>query len=101
MDLQVEIQLMEQRLINVEDKLEKLETKIDSMDDKLNQVITALVGNKLTKSNGLSQDVDDIKTKVNQHEETIKKAKYFWLGVVALGSLIGIIINYIFRIFFN
>lgn len=101
MDLQVEIQLMEQRLINVEDKLEKLEGKIDSMDEKLNQVISALVGNKLTKNNGLSQDVEDIKIKVTQHEETIKKAKYFWLGVVALGSLIGIIINYIFRIFFN
>lgn len=101
MDLQVEIQLMEQRLINVEDKLENLETKIDSMDEKLNQVISALVGNKLTKSNGLSQDVEDIKIKVNDHDELIKKAKYFWLGVVGLGSLIGIIINYIFRLFFH
>jgi len=98
MEIELEIQLMEQRLTNVENKLSELESKIDGMDEKLNQVVSALVGNKLTHSNGLVQDLENIKDKIDAHDEIIKKAKYFWLGVVTIGTIIGIVINFLFRL---
>ena len=98
MEIEVEIQLMEQRLTNVENKLSELESKIDGMDEKLNQVVSALVGNKLTKSDGLVQELDNIRDKIDAHDEIIKKVKYFWLGVVTIGTIIGVLVNFIFRI---
>lgn len=99
MELNVELQLMENRLTQVEEKLTDLESKIDKMDNKLNQVVSALIGNELIGNEGISNQIKDIKDKVQEHDEIVKKAKYFWFGVVALGSLIGIAINYIFRYF--
>lgn len=99
MDLQTEISLMDQRLGLMEDKLNDVESKLDSMDKKLNQVIEALIGNPLTKSSGLADEVKLIKSKVEEHDQSLKKVKWFWLGVISVGSIIAIIIQFIVKIF--
>jgi len=89
MDIQTEITLMESRLSTMENKLNEVESKLDSMDKKLNQVIDALIGNKLTQGNGLVDDVKEIGNLADKHEETINKAKWVWIGVVSISTIIG------------
>lgn len=99
MDIQTEISLMDQRLSTMENKLDDVESKLDSMDKKLNQVIEALIGNPITRSNGLVEDVKDMKTKVDDHDQSLKKVKWFWLGVLSVGSALALLIQFIFKIF--
>lgn len=99
MDIQTEISLMDQRLSTMENKLDDVESKLDSMDKKLNQVIEALIGNPLTKSNGLVEDVKSMKEKVDDHDQSLKKVKWFWLGVISVGSALAILIQLLFKIF--
>jgi len=99
MDIQTEISLMDQRLSTMENKLDDVESKLDSMDKKLNQVIEALIGNPLTKSNGLVEDVKSMKDKVDDHDQSLKKVKWFWLGVISVGSALAVLIQFIFKVF--
>lgn len=94
-DLQTEISLMEQRLSIMENKLDDVESKLDIVDTKLNQVIEALIGNPLTKSNGLVEDLKETKIKVEQHDQSLKKVKWFWLGVISVGSALALIIQFV------
>lgn len=94
-DLQTEISLMEQRLSIMENKLDDVESKLDIVDTKLNQVIEALIGNPLTKSNGLVEDLKETKTKVEKHDQSLKKVKWFWLGVISVGSALALIIQFV------
>ena len=93
MDIQTEITLMESRLSQMEDKLNDVESKLDSMDKKLTQVIDALIGNKLTQSNGLVADVKEIGDIVERHDEQLKKVKWFWLGVISVGGTLAFLIE--------
>lgn len=93
MELQTEIALMESRLETMESKLDDVESKIDLMDKKLNQVIEALIGNQLTKSSGLVEDFKEVKGKVEKQEQSIKKVKWFWLGVVSVGTVLAALIQ--------
>lgn len=97
MEFQTEITLMDQRLSTMEDKLSYVESKLDSMDIKLNQVIEALKGNPITKDDGLVGRINEINDKVDEHDESLKKIKWFWLGVVAVGGFIGYVINFLFK----
>jgi division protein CdvB (Snf7/Vps24/ESCRT-III family) len=89
MDIQTEITLMDSRLSQMEDKLNDVESKLDSMDKKLTQVIDALIGNKLTQSNGLVADVKEIGDLADKHELFLNKLKWMWIGVVSVSTIIG------------
>ena len=93
MDIQTEITLMESRLSTMEDKLNEVESKLDSMDKKLNQVIDALIGNKLTQSNGLVADVKEIGDIADKHELLLNKFKWMWIGVVSVSTIIGFLLK--------
>ena len=90
---------MDQRLGIMENKLNDVESKLDSMDKKLNQVVEALMGNPLVKDDGLVGKLNDIQGRVKDHDEVLKKVKYFWVGVVAVGGAIALIIEFINKIF--
>lgn len=95
MDIQVEITLMESRLSQMEEKLNDVESKLDSLDSKMSQVIDALIGNKLTKSNGLADDIREIGELADKHEEIIKRAKWLWIGIVSVSTMIGFLLKLI------
>jgi hypothetical protein len=99
MDIQTEITLMEKRLTTMEDKLNDVESKLDALDGKMSQVIDAIIGNKLTKSNGLADDVREIGELADKHEEIIKRAKWLWIGVVSVSTIIGFILKIILEFF--
>jgi hypothetical protein len=80
---------MENRLSTMEEKLNDVESKLDSMDKKLTQVIDALIGNKLTQSNGIVADVKEIGDLVDKHELLLNKLKWIWIGVVSVSTIIG------------
>jgi predicted metal-dependent enzyme (double-stranded beta helix superfamily) len=96
-DPSTEIILMESRLTKLETKIDDIENKIDSLDKKLNQVIDALIGNKLTQSHGLVSDVKEIGELIDRHELLLNKAKWVWIGVVSVSTVIGFFLKLIFE----
>ena len=99
MDIQTEITLMENRLTTMENKLNDVESKLDSLDKKMSQVIDALIGNKLTKSNGLADDIREIGDLADKHEEIIKRAKWLWIGIVSVSTIIGFLLKLVLEFF--
>ena len=83
----------------MENKLNDVESKLDSLDKKMSQVIDALIGNKLTKSNGLADDIREIGDLADKHEEIIKRAKWLWIGVVSVSTVIGFFIKIVLEFF--
>jgi glutamate/tyrosine decarboxylase-like PLP-dependent enzyme len=99
MDIQLEITLMENRLTTMENKLNDVESKLDALDGKMSQVIDAIIGNKLTKSNGLADDIREIGELADKHEEILKKTKWLWIGVVSVSTVIGFILKIVLEFF--
>lgn len=99
MDIQLEITLMENRLTTMENKLNDVESKLDALDGKMSQVIDAIIGNKLTKSNGLADDIREIGALADKHEEIIKRAKWLWIGIVSVSTMIGFLLKFILEFF--
>lgn len=97
MDSSIEILLMKERLTTLETKIDDIESKLDSVDKKLTQVIDALIGNKLTQSNGLVADVKEIGDIVERHDEQLKKVKWFWLGVISVGGTLAFLIELVIK----
>lgn len=90
---------MKDRLTTMEEKLNDVESKLDSVDKKLSQVIDALIGNKLTQSNGLVADVKEIGELVDKHELLLNKFKWMWIGVVSVSTIIGFFIKFLLEHF--
>jgi hypothetical protein len=97
MDASTEIILMESRLTKLETKIDDIEVKIDSLDKKLSQVIDALIGNKLTQSHGLVADVKEIGDLIDKHELLLNKAKWIWVGIISVSTIIGFFLKIIFE----
>lgn len=92
-----ELQSMEVRLSDMEDKLDKL-------DVKLTQVVDAILGNPLTKQGGFVHEIEVLKEKMESLEkkvckqEEFKKKIYWAAGIIAF---IVIAIQYITNIYSN
>jgi len=99
MDDSTEILLMKDRLTTMENKLNDVESKLDALDCKMSQVIDAIIGNKLTKSNGLADDIREIGALADKHEEIIKRAKWLWIGVVSVSTVIGFLLKIVLEFF--
>jgi division protein CdvB (Snf7/Vps24/ESCRT-III family) len=98
-NLETEIALMDSRLSTMENKLNDVESKLDALDSKMSQVIDALIGNKLTKSNGLADDIREIGELADKHEEIIKRAKWLWIGIVSVSTIIGFLLKLVLEFF--
>ena len=90
MDLQLKLGKMEERL-------DELEVKIDLIDSKLSTVIDALVGNKILKSDGLVSRLEKIEREVQELKEFKNKILY---GVAAIVSL-GIALDFLLKTYLN
>ena len=92
-----ELKCMDNRLIEMEDK-------IDLIDTKLTQVVDAILGNPLTKTGGFLHDIEIIKLQIGELErkqikyEEFKKKITWAIGVIVA---IGAIVQYITSIYAN
>lgn len=93
--------LLDYRLSQIEEQLGGLKSDMQEMSAKQTQIIEALLGNPISQTKGLSAEFKEVKKLVYSHEETLKKAKWFWLGIVAFGTVLAGIIEiaskYIFK----
>lgn len=99
MQNQTDASVLDYRLSTIEDQLEGLKSDMQEMSAKQTQIVEALLGNPISQTKGLSAEFKEIKKKVFEHEEILKKVKWFWLGVVAFGSILAIIIELLFKLF--
>lgn len=89
---------------NMEARLTDLEEKIDKIDSKLNQVIDAIMGNSLTKQGGFIHDIELLNEKYKELEiktrrlESFKNRVYWTVGVGATALLL---IQYLTTIYSN
>lgn len=80
MEMSIEIQSMEVRLSDMEEK-------IDGIDKKLTQVVDAILGNPLTKQGGFVHDIEVINERIQKLEksqyrlEDFKKRVYWTIGI--------------------
>lgn len=90
MDLQLKLGKMEERL-------DELEVKIDLIDSKLSTVIDALVGNKILKSDGLVSRLEKFEKELQELKEFKNKILY---GVAAIVS-VGIFLDFLLKTYLN
>jgi len=90
MDLQLKLGKMEERL-------DELEIKIDSIDSKLSTVIDALVGNKILKSDGLVSRLEKFEKELTELKEFKNKILY---GVAAIVS-VGLFLDFLLKTYLN
>jgi uncharacterized membrane protein len=74
-------------LQNMDARLTEMEEKIDSINTKLTQVVDAILGNPLTKHGGFISEMDTIKAKIEELEkkanslEAFKSRVYWTIGI--------------------
>lgn len=93
----LELQAMDQRLT-------ELEEKIDVIDVKLTQVVDAILGNPLTKAGGFIQDIEVMKTKISDLEKKQEKndefkKRFTWTVSLIVGA--AIVLQYLLSIYSN
>ena len=87
-------QQVKQELKSMDQRLYDLEEKMNSIDTKLTQVVDAILGNSLTKSGGFITDIDQLKKKINELELKLEKQeefkkKFSWtIGLITAAALI-------------
>jgi prefoldin subunit 5 len=92
-----ELQQMDQRLTDLEDK-------IDSIDTKLTQVVDAILGNPLTKTGGFMKDIDVLKERIAklesaEEEHLVFKKQISW--TVGIIISIGVVIQFLVNVYSN
>lgn len=86
MEMSIEIQNMDSRLTDMEEK-------IDKIDKKLTQVVDAILGNPLTKQGGFVHDIQVINDRIQKLERTqVKledfKKRVYWTAGLAVGIIL-------------
>ena len=97
-------EIIKTELAAMDQRLTELEEKIDNIDTKLTQVIDAILGNRLTKTGGFMSDIEVIKGKIDVLEK--KQARYddfkkkiTWsIGIIVA---IGLLIEYLTKVYSN
>jgi prefoldin subunit 5 len=89
---------------NMDARLTDLEEKIDKIDVKLTQVIEAIMGNSLTKQGGFINDIDILKVRIEELEKKQLnyenfKNKISWTVGLVVGTLM--FIQYLINIYTN
>jgi uncharacterized membrane protein len=94
-DYKLELSHMEQRLTEMEEK-------IDAIDNKLTQVIDAILGNRLTKAGGFMYDIEVLKEKIitlekKQEKDDEFKKRFIW--TISIIVTIGAGIQYFLQLY--
>ena len=100
--METSLRSLEIDLQNMEVRLSDMEDKIDSINTKLTQVVDAILGNPLTKTGGFIKDIETLKIKIENLENSQKdqddfKKKVSW--TVGIMMALGIIVQYIINIY--
>lgn len=82
MEMSIEIQNMDSRLTDMEEK-------IDKIDKKLTQVVDAILGNPLTKQGGFIHDIEVINDRIQKLERAQAKLddfkkRVYWTTSIAV-----------------
>lgn len=93
-----------QDIRNMEQRLTELEEKIDDINTKLTQVVDAILGNPLTKAGGFINDISVLKEKMESLERKVArqeefKKKVYWFGGIVFTAIL--VIEYITAIYKN
>jgi hypothetical protein len=83
-----------QDLQNMDIRLTEMEEKIDAIDKKLTQVVDAILGNPLTKTGGFVHDIDILKSKIEELErkqlryESFKNRVSWTVGIIMGAAMV-------------
>lgn len=87
-------------LQNMEARLTEMEEKIDVINTKLTQVVDAILGNPLTKTGGFIKDIEEMKRKIDHLEKAqqenaeFRKKLYWTFGIfIAAAMIVQYIVN--------
>lgn len=97
-------QHVEKELKSMDQRLYDLEEKMNSIDTKLTQVVDAILGNALTKTGGFVADITELKNKIKQLEDKIEKQEEFkkrFTWTVGIFILLAAIIEYFVNLYYK
>lgn len=81
-------------LQNMDLRLTEMEEKIDAINTKLTQVVDAILGNPLTKTGGFVHDIDILKSKIEELErkqlryESFKNRVSWTVGIIMGAAMV-------------
>lgn len=90
----MENEIFKEELDKMELRLSDMEDKLDKLDEKLTQVVDAILGNPLTKQGGFIHDIDVLKAKIESLERKQRsleefKKKMYWTAGIVVAVVIG------------
>jgi hypothetical protein len=100
----MENETFKEELDKMEIRLSDMEDKLDRLDEKLTQVVDAILGNPLTKQGGFIHDIDIIKLKIQELEKKQVKYDIFKNRVSwTIGIIVGaaVILQFISSVYAN
>jgi hypothetical protein len=100
----MENETFKEELDKMEIRLSDMEDKLDRLDEKLTQVVDAILGNPLTKQGGFIHDIDVIKLKIEALEKKQVKYDIFKNRVSwTIGIIVGaaVILQFISSVYAN
>lgn len=89
-------ELIEYKLTQIQEDIEGLKTDVSSIKQDLANILTAIQGNPLIETDGISGRLIELEEKVKDNEEFIKKVRFVGVIVVFLGGLVGWGLNFFF-----
>ncbi len=98
MQVQTEISLLDHRLSMIEDQLEELKKELSDVSTKTSQLVDALSDNPLTQKKGIVSDIKDLKKKVYEHEEIVKKVKWSWWWIISIASVVSFLVQILLKL---
>jgi uncharacterized membrane protein len=89
-------------LQNMDLRLTEMEEKIDAINTKLTQVVDAILGNPLTKTGGFVHDIDILKSKIEELEKKQLRYESFknrvsWTVGIIMGA--AMVLQYVVSIY--
>jgi hypothetical protein len=103
-NIAMENEAFKEELDKMELRLSDMEDKLDRLDEKLTQVVDAILGNPLTKQGGFISDIDILKVRIAELEKAQAENSTFrrqisWTVGLIVG--LGIVIQFAVNIYAN
>jgi prefoldin subunit 5 len=102
--MKMENEVFKEELDKMEIRLSDMEDKLDRLDEKLTQVVDAILGNPLTKQGGFMHDIELLKSKIEDLEKKQLRYESFknkvsWTVGLVMGA--AMLLQYIISIYTN
>ena len=78
--------------------LDELKKELSEVSTKTTQLVDALSDNPLTQKKGIASDISDLKKKVHEHEEIVKKIKWSWWWIISIASVVSFLVQLILKL---